>query len=237
MGKDVGAVMFDLPHTGALVATVVVAAALVWLARRPALEARPRRVAIPLALVILTNELAWHGYQVSTGTWDLASSLPLHLCDAAIFVSVAALLTQRQMPFELAYFWGLGGSVQALLTPGITDVFPTYEFFRYFVSHSGIVVAVAYLVFARRMRPGPRSVRRTIGISLIYMVVVGGIDQLLTANYMFLCRKPDTPSLMDYLGPWPWYVASLVGVGAAFVGLLYLPYYLLDRWRKGTAGP
>jgi uncharacterized membrane protein YwaF len=43
-------------------------------------------------------------------------------------------------------------------------------------------------------------------------------------NYMFLARKPDTPSLLDYLGTYPWYLLSLDGVAVVFFLLLYLPF-------------
>ncbi len=226
--------LFGLPHIGALgaIAAVALAAAL---APRPVSAARLRRVSLVLALALLANEAVWHGYQFCNGTWQVESSLPLHLCDAAVFVSVVALLTQRQVPYELAYFWGLGGSSQALVTPGITASFPSYEFFRYFCSHGGIIVVVAYLTFGRRMRPRPGSVARTIAISAVYMVVVGVVNKWLSANYMFICRKPETASVIDVLGNWPWYLLPLAATAVGSMLLLYLPYYILDLRRRRAA--
>ena len=38
--------------------------------------------------------------------------MPLHLCHLALFVCVAACITQSQRAFDVAYFWGLGGTLQ-----------------------------------------------------------------------------------------------------------------------------
>ena len=229
--------LFDVYHIGALSATLMAAAALAVLGRHRSPTASRRYIELPLAVAILVNELIWHAYQAHRGNWDVTSSLPLHLCDAAIFVSVAALLFRSQISYELAYFWGLGGSIQALLTPNISAAFPHYEFFRYFFSHSGIIFAVAYLTFGRRMRPRPRSVPRTIAVTVAYTTVVGGVNHLISANYMFICDKPKTASLMDFMGPWPWYILPLVGTGIAVMLLLYLPYYVLERTRRRAATP
>jgi len=230
--------LFGLPHIGVLLATVAAAALYAALGRRPSIDPQQRWTAWPLAFALILNELIWNVYRGYVGTWSLSTSLPLHLCDAAIVMSVVALLTQKRVPFELAYFWGLGGSVQALLTPGLEECgFPTYEFFRYFFSHSGILVAVAYLAWGRGMRPTARSLFRAIAITAAYMACVGAVDYWLDANYMFLCHTPSTASLLDWLGPWPWYLVPLVCIGAGLMTALYLPYYVVDRYRKRTAAP
>jgi len=228
--------LFGLAHVVALAATVVAAAVLAVAGRRASASAE-RRIAFALAAVLLSNELVWQGCRVWIGSWDIRSSLPLHLCDAAIVVCLAALLTRNQVAYELAYFWGLGGSVQALVTPSVGASFPDYEFFRYFLSHSGIVFVVSYLTFGRRMRPGRGAVVRTILITAVYMAAVGAIDFLLSANYMFLCAKPPEASLIDLLGPWPWYLVPLTAVGILTIALLYLPYYVVDRRRRSAELP
>ncbi len=227
--------MFGLAHLSALAATVLACALVVYIGRRPLMAARTRLLSASVALVLLANEIVWHIFQINTGTWKLTESLPLHLCDAAIIVSFVALLTRKQLPYELAYFWGLAGSVQALLTPALPEAYTAYEFCRFFISHGGIVVAVAYLTFVRGMRPGRRSVLRTIGISLAYAAVAGGVNQLLSSNYMYLCEKPDAVSLLDKLGPWPWYLIPLFGIGMLMIATLYIPFQIID-WREKERG-
>lgn len=61
-----------------------------------------------------------------------------------------------------------------------------------------------------------------------------GANALLGSNYMFIARKPDDPSLIDVLGPWPWYILSLEAVGLAICFILYLPFAIKD-WQAKRA--
>lgn len=46
---------------------------------------------------------------------------------------------------------------------------------------------------------------------------------------MFISHKPDDPSLLDLIGPWPWYILSLEGVALVMCVILYLPFALRPR--------
>src|SRR5206468_2817543 len=81
-------------------------------------------------------EVSWWVYLLAGGVpgSELAYSLPLQLCDAAIFVAAAALWTRRQVLVEVTYFWGLAGTIQALLTPGLPQHFPSYPYVQYYIA-------------------------------------------------------------------------------------------------------
>jgi uncharacterized membrane protein YwaF len=67
------------------------------------------------------------------------------------------------------------------------------------------------------------------GVTMLYAVVIGSLNALLHTNYAFLCHKPENASLMDHLGPWPWYVASLIALSMVFYSLLNLPFVIARR--------
>lgn len=60
----------------------------------------------------------------------------------------------------------------------------------------------------------------------LYALFVGLANRALGSNYMYLARPPDTPSLIDRLGPWPWYIGWLVVIALGTMLLLYLPFML-----------
>ena len=38
------------------------------------------------------------------------------------------------------------------------------------------------------------------------------------------------PSLLDFFGPWPWYILALEAAALASFFLYYVPFVLIRRW-------
>ena len=84
-----------------------------------------------------------------------------------------------------------------------------------------------------RMRPTRRSILRVvIAINLLW-AFTGLVNELIGSNYLYTHGKLPTPSLLDYLGPHPWYLLAMEGIGLALMLLLYLPFALRDRKSHG----
>jgi hypothetical integral membrane protein (TIGR02206 family) len=216
---------FSDAHLVALGALALAAGASVWVPRR-----HPGRwtgwAARVLALVIFAGWAGEYVADVVLGTWTLRYDLPLQLTDAVSLVSILALLTRRMALIELAYFWSLTASLQALLTPDLGVSFPNVYYFTYFIYHIGAVVAACFLVLGCRRYPRPGAVWRVYAATLAFAVVAGVGDLLTGGNYMYLRHKPAHNSLLSVLGPWPWYIASTAALG---LGLLFA-VKLLTEW-------
>ena len=60
--------------------------------------------------------------------------------------------------YEFAYFMGIGGAIQALMTPDIGIYgFPHFRFFQTFISHGLLVTSAIYLTIVEGMRPTWKS--------------------------------------------------------------------------------
>ena len=221
---------YSVPHILALVSIAAAAALAAFFGARA--SQRNRRIgAMVLALLWGGLELYWTITSLDTCE-RTRDCLPLHLCDISAILTVVALATHRQIPFEFIYFFGLGGTLQALFTPDLPFGFPSESFFRFFVSHGGVIVAVAYLIAGFRLRPKPVSVVRTIAIGYGYLVAISLFNWLLGTNYVYTCSKPASATLFDKLGPWPWYVIFASFIAVVNILILYLPYWWLDRRAK-----
>ncbi|MHB8680891.1 MAG: YwaF family protein [Acidimicrobiales bacterium] len=204
-------------------------AALVALA---CIEARrhpgPWRVvaAAGLGLVLLGVAASYVGAEVSAGTFSARTDLPLALCDVAVLVGGAACLTRAPLLVELTYFWGLAGTLQAVVTPDLDVGFPHLVFFQYVVGHVGIVAAALFLVVGMGQVPRRGAVVRVIVVTGAYSAVVGLVDATTGANYMFLRRPPSNWTLLRLLGPWPWYTVSAAAVAVVLFVLLDTPFRL-----------
>lgn len=236
--KDYSGAPFQLFGTAHLIALAIVLLFNICIvaARRWFTGQRQRYFRYGLAAVLLVNEAAWHLWNYFTGQWTVQTMLPLHLCSVLVFVSAYMLLKRSYAIYEFAYFLGIGGAIQALLTPdaGIYG-FPHFRFFQGIISHGGIVTAAIYMTTVEGYRPYWSSFWRVALWGNIYMAAVGLVNWILGSNYLFIARKPDTASLIDVLGPWPWYILSLEAVAFVVFLLLYLPYVIKDR-KQGRAG-
>jgi hypothetical integral membrane protein (TIGR02206 family) len=226
--------MSDLLAAEHVVALLVIAAAtaiLVVAARR-----RPGGWLKVLALVLVVDEVSWWVYLAVGGgePGQRAQPLPLQLCDVAIFVAAAALWTRRPLLVETAYFWGLAGTIQALLTPDLPQHFPTYPYFQYYIAHGGVVAAALVLVVGLRLYPRPWAVVKVAGLTIVYAALVGLVDAVTGADYMFLRSKPDSPTLLDALGPWPVYVLSAALIAVVLFAILNTPFWRAGRSREGS---
>lgn len=225
-------ILFGLAH---LVALLLVLLANLWLFRtrqRINLVAR-RRIRFFLAAALLLNEAGWHLWHLSHGVWTVQTMLPLHLCNLLVFWSVVMLFTRSYFLYEFAYFLGIGGAIQALLTPGLNQFgFPHFLFFQSFISHGSIVTAAVYMTVVEGYRPSWHSFVKVVIWTNLYMAVIFVVNLFLGSNYLFIARKPAAPTLIDLLGPWPWYILALEFIGLAVFLLLYLPYAVKDARQQ-----
>jgi hypothetical integral membrane protein (TIGR02206 family) len=217
-----------LAVTTIVVITAVMVAAAKW---RPGPWTQIACVA--LAVILVCAEVGWWAYLAATNTSgaNLASALPLQLCDAAIFIAAAALVLRNQLLVEMTYFWGLAATIQAVLTPDLPQHFPTFPFFQYYIAHGGIVVAALFLVVGLDQWPRRNAVVRVAGITVLYALLVGAIDAATGTNYMYLRSKPASASLLDLLGPWPLYIAWGSLIGVTLLVILDAPFRWLGRRR------
>lgn len=216
--------LLSAEHFGAIGVTAAGAAA--------ATRARSVAVSRALAVVIGTTYLVEHAHFVARGTWSLDFNLPLHLTDVVTVVSVLALWTARPLLVELTWFWALTASLQAVLTPDLGADFPELVYWTFFVTHSGAVVAAVMLVVGRGIHLRPGAVGRAFAATLIVAAAAGTANLLTGGNYMWLREKPDTWSLLDVMGPWPWYILSAAALALVLFTLLAMP-----AAARGQRGP
>lgn len=215
--------IFGQDHLAALLALAVLGAAIIRSGKRssPGVRAWIGRL---LAALLIGSAAANYARVVREGGFSWEYSLPLELCHWVLAACVAALILRRQLAAEIAYFWGLGGTLQAVLTPDLPQGFPSWDFVLFYWAHGSILLAIAYLIAVRGFRPRPGSIVRMMAAANFYLLFVGGLDLAFGWNYGYLMHPPAQPSLLDWLGPWPWYIVSLEFVALAIFWILSLPW-------------
>lgn len=222
-------VPFSLSHFVALGIIVTLNVLMVISLKKACSRTLDKWFAYGLALLLILQEISLSVWRITTDQWRPGTSLPLHLCGAAVVLSAVLLVTKKRQIYQIVYFWGFGGALQALITPDIGPFsYPHFRFFQFFVSHGAIVTATVYATFIMGYRPYFRSIFKIFAITNIYLVFIAGFNYLFDGNYLFICHKPDTASLLDYLGPWPYYILSLEVVGFLLFLIYYSPFAIRD---------
>ena len=223
---------FGPDHLIAILLTVALPFALASIARRSGSRSFDRAVISGLVGLLIVNYLGYLYYIRRSGTLTWPAMLPMQMCDWAVAVIIVALLTSNRRWFEVAYFWGLGGTLQAVITPDLQVGFPDMRFISFFVAHGAIIVAVGYLMLTRRLRPYPMSIVRVFGWCEVYFVTAMIVDHFTGVNYGYLLRKPEAFSLLSYLSDSrPIYLLQMHGLALLFFCILYAPFALADVIR------
>jgi len=122
--------------------------------------------------------------------------------------------------------------LQATATPELSRGFPSWDFILFFWSHGVTLMAIIFLIAEPGFKPRRGSIVRLMIALNIYGLVVGAIDAVAGWNYGYLCRKPSEPSLLDVLGPWPWYLFSIEVIALLTFLILYLPWWISGKFGK-----
>ncbi|MDZ4801379.1 MAG: TIGR02206 family membrane protein [Bryobacteraceae bacterium] len=213
--------LFGTIHLTLLASIAVTAALLAILCRTGRIPTRPTRLILGYTLGL--NELIWWAFRYSHEGFNFPNNLPLQLCDVLIWATVAACITLSPALVEFTWFAGLAGAGMALLTPDLWAPWPQYPAIYFFLAHGGIVAGAMLLVAGRLSPLRPHALWRAFSMLIAFASFVGAVNQMAGTNYMYLCRKPGSASLLDQLGPWPIYLIGGAAVTLAIFGLLWLP--------------
>jgi hypothetical integral membrane protein (TIGR02206 family) len=212
-------------HWTVLAVTAAGAVLLVWLGRGHRGTRRGELFARGFAVVLVAFAVALIVYKLIPPRWNIATSLPLHLCDLAWMAAAVALWTRRPWSYSLVYYWGLTLSTSALITPALTAPdFPHIDFIDFSAEHALVVWAAVYLTWGPRMRPDWRGYAFAVCVTLAWGVAVFGFNAAAGTNYGFVNTKPDTPSALDLMGGWPWYLAVELVAGLIIWALITWPW-------------
>jgi len=222
--------LFGPTHLIIITATFALPAILVLISRLLRSKLFENVVLMSLATVLFVNRIWAVAIGWDSGMRRFVDFLPLHLCDVATFMVIVACLTRSASLIRITYFFALAGTLQAILTPDIRVNFPEPRFISFFVSHSGIVISALYLTLGLRVYPDWRSLLQAFLWLQGYAMVAFASNMLLGTNFGYLASKPANPSILDFFGPWPWYILVLEAVALVKFALLLLPFFVFKSF-------
>ncbi len=192
-----------------------------------------------LAFTLVLSEFCYFWRLVGVPSLDPnpVDHLPITVCGwVAIFASYMV-IGKSQRLFDISYFWLFSGSIFALITPTVISYTgPTrIRYYQFWLEHTVGYVAVFYMIFVHGMRPTVKSALRAYAALVVLAGIAYTANRLLGpgANYLFMARPEDTPSILDILPPnFALRLAVMICVITLMFALSYLPWYMKDRKGK-----
>lgn len=196
---------------------------------------RERKFRRTWAWSIIGWQVMYVAYWARPSHFNIAESLPLQLCDVAAWIAPLALLTQKRWLRAVLYFWAIGLSTQAFFTPvlgedhGISH--PRFWFF--WIGHTQIVGSAIYDVVVLDFRPRFKDFLLGVLANMALFAVVMPINLAFGVNYGFVGDvKPEQPTLIDRLGPWPLRIVWIVLLVHSIMLALWLVWPLSRAIRQ-----
>ncbi len=189
-----------------------------------------RCIAIILALSVVVYTI----FEIALGRFTIADDLPLSLCNLFALVAPFALWYPKHKYFEPIYFLVMAGTFQAIVTPDLYFDYPAYEFFKYWITHVGLVLLMIHYMVCFALYPTAKGILKTFGWLNVYVVVLLPINYLLDANYFYLIEKPLNPSVLDFFGPWPVYILVAEILVMGFFAIAMIPVFLAKKFVSAS---
>ncbi|TYB79422.1 YwaF family protein [Bizionia myxarmorum] len=216
-------------HLVPIFSAILLGIAIIHFSNRRVLQQQKENIFQLLGAFVSLAVVLFHLHKISLGGYNLSEDLPLFLCSFLALIIPVFTYFRKYWMYEILLFWIIAGTLQGVVTPDISEGFPSFDYFRYWIVHLGLLTIIIYATIVLKMRPTLKSVFKSFLTLQVYAVVVMGINYLLDANYSYLNRKPKSASALDYLGEWPYYLLVMEAILIPFFLLIYLPFYITKK--------
>ena len=215
----------SLQHIIPIIITVILSIILIRFSNRKLNQKQQEQVFKALGFFVSYTVLVFHLHLIFKGNYNIATDLPLFLCSfMALFIFIFT-NSRKYWLFEILLFWIIAGTSQAVVTPDIPFGFPSFDYFRYWIAHLGLLVIIFYTIFVLKMRPTWKSMFKSFLALQLYAIIIFGINYILNGNYFYLNKKPNSASALDYLGEWPIYLLTIEAILIPYFFIIYLPFF------------
>ncbi len=159
------------------------------------------------------------------GTFTIQEELPFHLCRLLAFILPFVIYFKNQKWFGITYFFTVVGTLQALLTPDLPQAAPHYSYASYWILHGVLIYLPIYCIVVFEFKIGKKDFINAVIVGNVYLVFTLIINYSLGSNYFYTSHKPPSASLLDFLGPWPWYILSVEILTIFLFVVAWMPFW------------
>ena len=229
-------------------APILLAAGIIFLIYRFRDQLRESRwevtIRYVMAFIMIISEMSyfWRLVGVPALQPNPIDHLPITVCGWAVVFCSYMLIGKSQSLFDIAYFWLFSGTLFALITPTVITYtgITRFRYYQFWIEHTMGYISVFYMIFVHKMRPTLKSAVKSYACLAILATVAYSANRMLGpgANYLFMAKPEDTPSVLDILPPnFAIRLLVMASVITLLFGIAYLPWFLKDKKNgKRTGG-
>jgi hypothetical integral membrane protein (TIGR02206 family) len=227
--------IFSWEHFISVLIFTLVGIGLIWYGSGLTTEEKKRKLLLYFTFGIFLAQLGKVAILLSIGEFDITKDLPFHLCNVAPIILWLAYYLRSRVLWGVILLWIMAGTFQANFTPTLHQSFPHFEWFRYWIIHVWLIISILYGVIVLGYRMKAFDILRSLLFLNVFAIIIYPINNLLGANYLFLVAKPESKTMFDLLGDWPWYILQLEFVALLLFSVLYLPFYFYGKMNAKKA--
>lgn len=222
----------SLQHILPVIFAFLIAVFFIKYAKNKLNESEQKTILHRFACFISITVIVFHVYQISLGNYNFATDLPLYLCSLLGLIIPVFTHYRKLWMYEVLLFWIIAGTLQGVITPDIKEAFPGFDYFRYWIVHLGLLIIIFYATIILKMLPKLKSVFKSFLTLQIYILIMIVVNYALNSNYFYLSEKPESASILDCFGEWPYYIIVSQIIVIPYFLLIYLPFYLVGKRNK-----
>ena len=238
-GEEVEFVNFTFAHFAPVLVAVAVILAVYFLREKIRSFKYESVIRYAIAMVMICSEMSYYWRLVGVPSLgpNPVDHLPIAVCGWAAILGSYMVVGKSKNLFDMIYFWLFSGSLFALITPTVISYTgPTrFRYYQFWTEHTIGYIGVFYMIFVHGMRPTRFGAWKSAAGLAVLAGVAYFANQMLGpgANYLFMAKPEDTPSVLDILPP---NFLLRITIMAAVIGLMYflayLPWLLKDKKAK-----
>ena len=238
-GEEIEFTDFTLPHFAPIIFMIAVIVLIGIFREKIAKSKIEKNFRYILAFIMIICEMSyfWRLVGVPSLNPNPVDHLPITVCGWGVIFCSYMLVGKSQRLYDIVYFWLFSGTLFALITPTVISYTgPTrFRYYQFWLEHITGYIAIFYMTFVHKMRPTFRSAVRSYSLFALLAAVAYFANRLIGpgANYLFMAKPEDTPSILDILPP---NFALRLFIMAAVITLMYflayLPWLIKDRRAK-----
>ena len=188
-----------------------------------------------LAFLLIVTEMSYFWRLVGVPSLDAnpVDHLPITICGWTVIFASYLAVTKSQTLFDIVYFWLFSGTIFALITPTvITYTGPTrFRYYQFWLEHTLGYITLFYMIFVHKMRPNVKSMIKSFGCLVLLACIAYTANTILGpgANYLFMAKPEDTPSILDILPSNYGLRLTIMGLAVSTLFIVsYLPWFFKD---------